>query len=62
MRYCRLLALILMMTTFAPPTGAQSAPPPLPTVAFEKTTLPNGLIGLGTRVKAALKTFSGAKK
>jgi zinc protease len=43
MRYCRLLALILMMTTFAPPTGAQSAPPPLPTVAFEKTTLPNGL-------------------
>ena len=43
MRYCRLLALILMMTTFAPPTGAQSAPPPLPTVAFEKTTLSNGL-------------------
>lgn len=43
MRYCRLLALILMMTTFAPPTGAQSAPTPLPTVAFEKTTLPNGL-------------------
>lgn len=43
MRYCRLLALILMMTTFALPTGAQSAPPPLPTVAFEKTTLSNGL-------------------
>jgi zinc protease len=43
MRYFRLLALILMMTTFAPPTGAQSAPSPLPTVAFEKTTLPNGL-------------------
>ncbi|MGI4842219.1 MAG: M16 family metallopeptidase [Janthinobacterium lividum] len=32
-----------MMTTFAPPIGAQSAPPPLPTVAFEKTTLSNGL-------------------
>ncbi|MFN3789107.1 M16 family metallopeptidase [Massilia sp.] len=43
MRYCRLLALILMMTTFAPPLGAQSVPPPLPTVAFEKTILPNGL-------------------
>ncbi|QOY94097.1 insulinase family protein [Massilia sp. UMI-21] len=47
MRYFRLLVLILMMTTFVPPTGAQSAPAPspipLPTVAFEKTTLPNGL-------------------
>ena len=43
MRYFRLLVLILIMTTFAPPTGAQSAPTPLPTVAFEKTTLPNGL-------------------
>lgn len=44
MRYFRLLALILIMTTtFAPPSGAQSAPTPLPTVAFEKTTLPNGL-------------------
>lgn len=43
MRYCRLLVLILIMTTFAPPSGAQSALPPLPTVAFEKTTLSNGL-------------------
>ena len=43
MRYFRLLALLFMMTTFAPPSGAQPAPAPLPTVAFEKTTLPNGL-------------------
>ncbi|KFI05977.1 pitrilysin family protein [Massilia sp. BSC265] len=43
MRYFRLLALLLIMTTFAPPSGAQTAPPSLPTVAFEKTTLPNGL-------------------
>ena len=44
MRYFRLLVLILIMTTtFAPPSGAQSAPTPLPTVAFEKTTLSNGL-------------------
>lgn len=47
MRYFRLLALILAfslcMTNFAPPAGAQSAPAPLPAIAYEKTTLPNGL-------------------
>jgi len=43
MRYFRLLALILMMTTFDLPAAAQPAQPPLPTVAFEKTTLSNGL-------------------
>ncbi len=45
MRYWRLLVLIfafpLVMTTFASPAQAQSAP--LPAVAFEKTVLPNGL-------------------
>ncbi|MCC2956861.1 insulinase family protein [Massilia sp. IC2-477] len=32
-----------MLTTSTPTTGAEPAPAPLPTVAFEKTTLPNGL-------------------
>jgi len=44
MNVLRLLAtLILMMTTLNHPAGAQSAPAPLPTIAFEKTVLPNGL-------------------
>lgn len=43
MKFFRLLVLILMTTTLATPAGAQSAQAPLPTVAFEKTVLSNGL-------------------
>ncbi|CAN7191289.1 M16 family metallopeptidase [Massilia sp. LjRoot122] len=43
MKFFRLLVLILMMTTLATPAGAPSVQAPLPTVAFEKTVLANGL-------------------
>ncbi len=43
MKFFWLLFPILMLTTFTPTAGAEPTPAPLPAVAFEKTTLANGL-------------------